>query len=432
MKNRFALLVVFLAWCASLQAAPVRVSGVVVNESHHKPAANVTLELVRAAKGQSTPVAKVKTDAQGKFAFAPQEPGDSEFLLVRSRWQDYTYVVPAYDAKQQLQQMGIEVNPSKVRLAIYDTTRGLVPLTFSAHHLAIESRQGGLKCVERIIVENSSRKTFLGMGERGATLLLNLPAGAKNVRLDENVTDAKLEKRPDGWAVIKPIPPQSYDPRVLVIIHYDMDWPSALPWERKINFSRKVQYPTKFFFVNRTTEDSKLEVTAPKLSKDQVEQLPIEGKMEDRIVNAVGQPSHMPAMAGMAAVTGGGTKPVLSAGDDLNIEIASPVNSLFWGFLGFVVLLCLAIPLVLFKKGKPTAKAPAKIEEPRDTVGVNSGTFTPVTASSGLASSEKAQQLIEKIALLDEALAKGAITEAEHTTSRAALKSELLQQLTSQ
>lgn len=429
MKNRFALLVVFFAWCVSSQAAPVRVSGIAVNESHHRPAANVTLELVRAANGKSTPIAKVKTDAQGRFAFAPQEPGDSEFLLVRSRWQDYTYVVPAYDGKQQLQQMGIEVNPSKVRLAIYDTTHGLVPLAFSAHHLAIESREGGLKCVERIIVENSSRKTFLGMGERGATLLLNLPAGAKNVRLDENVTDAKLEKRPDGWAVIKPIPPQSYDPRVLVIIHYDMDWPSALPWERKINFSRKVQYPTKFFFVNRTTEDSKLEVNAPKLSKDQVEQLPIEGQMQDRIVNAVGQPSHMP---GMAAVTGGDNKPALAAGDDLNIEVTSPVNPLFWGFLGFVVLLCLAIPMVLFKKGKPTAKAPAKIEEPKDTTGVNSGTFTPATASNGLTSSEKAQQLIEKIALLDEAFAKGAITEAEHTASRAALKSELLQQLSSQ
>ncbi len=426
MKNRFALLFVFLLCCASLQAAPVRVSGLVVDETNHRPKPGVTVELVRSSEGKVIPLAKAPTNAQGRFTFAPLEAGDTDIILARVRYQNYTYVVPAFDGPKQLEQLGIKVDPAKVRLAIYETTFGMVPLSFTAHHLAIESRAGGLKCVERIIVENPTRKTFLGMSEGGATLLLNLPAGAKNVRLDESITDAKLEKRPDGWALMKPIPPKSYDARVLVIIHYDMDWPSALPWDRKINFSRKVQYPTKFFFVNRTTADNKLIVTAPKLSADETTQLPIDGKTEDRIVNSVGNPSHMPGVSAEEP------KPALAAGDDLRIEISSPVNPLFWGFLGFVVLLCLAIPLVLLKKGKPTPKSPAKIEEPQEKVGVNSGTFTSTSTSNGLNSNDRAQQLIEKIALLDEAFAKGVVTEEEHSSSRATLKSELLQLLSSQ
>lgn len=404
-------------------AAPVRVAGTVVDETNHRPAAGAIVELMRAAEGGSTPIAKTRADAQGRFAFAPQEASPADILVARSNWKGFVYVMPAFDGPGRLAEMDMKVDPAKVRLAVFESTKEIVPLTFTTHHLAIESKAGGLECVERIVVNNPTRKTFLGLGKNSATILLDLPSGAKNVRFDSEVTNGAIEKRPDGWAVVKPIPPNIYDQRVLVVINYEMDWPSSLPWQRRVDFSRKVQYPTNFFFVARTADDKKLEVTAPKLGADQDAPLPINGTMETRIVNAIGNPG----MGGQGAA-----KPVLLSGDDLKIQVAAPVNPLFWGFLGFVILLCVAVPLALWKKKTPEDSF-AKIEEPVSPAGVYGGTLQPgqtsVISETHVLDDEAARALIERIAHLDEAFQNGEVEHKEYSTSRANWKAELVQQL---
>ncbi len=404
-------------------AAPVRVSGIVVDETNHRPAAGARVELMRARDGQSTPVAKTRAGANGRFAFPPQEAGAEDILVARSDWQGYVYVTPAFDGPGKLAQMDIKVNPAKVRLAVFDSTKEIVSLSFTTHHLAVESTPGGLKCVERIVVNNPTRKTFLGLGKNSATILLNLPAGAKNVKFDSDVTNGSIEKRPDGWAVVKPIPPNIYDQRVLVVINYDMDWPSSLPWQRHLDFSRKLQYPTNFFFVARETDDKKLEITAPKLSGDQEAPLPMNGAMETRIVNSIGNPG----MGGQGA-----SKPALLAGDDLKIQIAAPVNPLFWGFAGFIILLCLAVPLALWQKKSPAVKN-NNIKEPAAAAGVYGGTLqtgqAPTVGTAGDFDESVARDLIERIATLDEEFKNGKIDAQEYSTSRANWKAELVQQL---
>lgn len=398
-----------------LHASPIKVSGIVVNETAHKPAAGAAVELLRATDGESTVVAQTRANAEGRFSFAPQEVGEKEILVARAEWEGFKYVVPAYDGEGRLEEADFEVNPDNVRLAVFESTTGIVELDFTVHHLAIESRPGGLKCVERIMVENPTRKTFLGVGEGQASLLVNLPEGAKNVEIDPQVTNAKIEKRPDGWAITKPIPPSAYDAQVLVIINYDLDWPSSKPWERQVNLSRKVQYPTKFFFVAREESDNQLEVTSPLLTEDQHAPLNIAGQMETRLINAVGGPMS--------------DKMALSPGDELEIEVASPINSLFWGFLGFVVLLCVAIPLALWKRGTPATKTADKIGEPKGDTGVYGGTLAPSPAAESSAGNRHSQTLIERIVRLDEEFQSGKISETEYSVSRAALKSELVDQL---
>lgn len=399
-----------------LLAAPIGVSGIVVNETAHRPASGAAVELLRATDGESTVITQTRTNAEGRFTFAPQEVGEKEILVVRAEWDGFNYVTPAYDGEGRLEEVDIKVDPQKVRLAVFESTTEIVALDFTVHHLAIESKPGGLKCVERIMVENPTRKTFLGVGEGQASLLINLPEGAKNVEIDPQTTNAKIEKRPDGWAVTKPIPPSAYDPQVLVIINYEMDWPSSKPWERKADLSRKLQYPTKFFFVAREESDNQLEVTSPLLSEDQHAPLNIAGQMETRIINAVGGPMS--------------DKMALNPSDVLEIQVASPVNSLFWGFLGFIVMLCVAIPLALWKRGAPSTKTPGKIGEPKETTGVNGGTFVPSsTDTKVLAEGKSSRNLIERIVLLEEEFKSGEISETEYSISRAALKSELVDQL---
>lgn len=414
MKIRFLCCVVFCLASARAFAAPIRVAGEVFEETNKHAAAGAAVELLKARDGQSTPVAKARADAKGRFAFAPQNVADNELLLVRSNWMGYTYVAPAYDPSGQLmQQMNLKIDPAKVRLVVYQSTTQIVPIDFMTHHLAIESQAGGLKCIERIIVENPTKKTFLGLGKRRATVLLNLPSAAKNVRLDEQIVDATLEKRPDGYAIMKPIPPSAYESRSLIIVNYDMDWPSSLPWQRKVDFSRKVQYPTKFFFVARTAQDKRLEISAPQLSKDQEAPLNINGQSETRLVNAIGQPM--------------GGAPVLKAGDDLKIIVSSPVNPLFWGFLGFVILFCAAVPLALLRRSTPAAPATLKSAEPSEAGSVYARTFatddafefSPVEFSAG------ALGIIERIAALDEEFQGGHLAQREYSLQRGKLKGQV-------
>ena len=426
MKIRFVLfallcLIGSLSRSTPAFAAPVRVAGVVFEETNNHPAPNAVVELLRARDGQSTPIVQVRADALGRFAFAPQNVAAREILVVRTNWTGYTYVAPAFDSTGELsKQTNVKIDPAKVRLSVYKTTTGIVPIGFMAHHLAIESKDGGLKCVERIIVENPTKTTFLGLGTRRATVLLQLPPNAKNVKLDPQVTDAKLEKRGDknsgDYAVIKPIPPSAYEPRSLIIVNYDMDWPSILPWKRTLDFSRKVQYPTKFFFVARKAEEKRLEVTAPLLSAPQEAPLAINGAMETRTVNAIGRP-----MGGEA---------VLKAGDDLKIQISSPVNPLFWGFLGFLILFCLAVPAALLRRSTPRKAATSKIEEPLVAGSVYPRTLVLVAENSGpINFSSETSGLIESIAKLDEEFEKGDLAHEEYSRRRQNLKSQVVEQL---
>jgi len=191
-----------------------------------------------------------------------------------------------------------------------------------------------------------------------------------------------------------------------------MDWPSSLPWQRIVNFTRKVQYPTKFFFVARTADDKRLEITAPKLSKDQEAPLAIGGQMETRTVNAIGRPM--------------GGAPVLKDGDDLVIQVSSPVNPLFWGFLAFLVLFCLAIPFALLRKSTPCAPESSKIEEPAIAGSVYPRTF----ATDGpIEFSAIASGIIERIAGLDVEFGQGKIAETEYSRQRSQLKKQVVEQM---
>ena len=93
-------------------------------------------------------------------------------------------------------------------------------------------------------------------------------------------------------------------------------------------------------FVVREDADKKLKIEAPKLSKDQDAPMSIGGAAQSRIVNSVGRP-----MAGGA--------PALQPGDDLNVKVSLPVESLLWGFMGFVVLLLIAIAATIFARRAP-------------------------------------------------------------------------------
>ncbi len=418
-------------------AAPTVISGTAKNGSApNKPLAGVEVQLIRpATNDKKTPqmtLATTQTDAAGRFKFPAREYSNADPLMANINRGGFDYSSVAFDGGRLLKQVGITVNPQKVELLVFDTSTQPVPIDFQVHHLAISSTKTGIKCIERIVVHNHSKSTFLGVGPRKISVLLDIPKGAKNVKLDPKIADATLIETKDGWGIVKPITPDAYGVSNALILSYNMDWPSQMPWAKKVNLSRKTVYPTKFFFVARTTEDKDLQVTAPKLSPDNPAEVPIDGKTETRLINSIGAPM-MPA---------GGAPPALSANQDLSIEVSKPVSSTFWGFAAMTVALCLFLPVAMIKPKRrngvdvPSRDAKGNFAEPSngalvsEQTSVQGGIFAGSNAfGTDLALTSVSRDLIQKIADLDDLREAGKVADDDYQTRRTAWKTQLIESL---
>lgn len=437
MKPTFLFLAALCSASLAL-AAPTPIAGTVRDgTAGNRPLPNATVQLIRPGdKGAKKVLETVRTDAAGRFVFPAQGWGNDDLLMANVPHQGYDYAAVAYDGGNKLKAVGMTVNPAQVDVSTYDTTTKGVPLQFQVHHLAIKSTETGLNVIERIVVINPSEKTFLGIGPRKISVLLNVPKGAKDVALDPKITDAKLIKTTSGYGIERPITPQAYGARNAIIFSYNMDWPSKLPWAKKIDLSRELNYPTQFFFVARLPDDKNLEVDAPLLGKATDADLPIDGKTETRVVNSIGAP-QMPGMPG-----GDKNDPVLSAGANMHVVIARPVNPLFWAFSAMVIGLIVFLPIAMIKPRRDkSAAVQAKSAEPRAGQGVKlpaSVATSPTLAQNGVSSADngadlaltpQAQALIAQIAQLDDEHEAGRIEAEDYQARRAAWKAQLIDKL---
>jgi hypothetical protein len=432
MKVQSLLFGASFLFATAAAAKPVAISGVVLNGTSGKPLASAPVQLVQPKTGDArTTIGTVTTDASGHFSFPAKDYGAGSLLMVSAKHQGYEYWRIAYDGGNKLQSANIQVNPAKVQLKVYDVSTAAVPIEFQAHHIAIESAPDGIKCVERIVVLNGTKTTFMGIGPRKITVSIELPKGAKDVKLDPKIADAKLFQTSDGWGIEKVIPPDEYTPMGeqvrlpnVIIINYKMDWPSILPWAKKVDLSRTIHYPTKFFFVARTTGDKSLQVTAPKLSPDEEQQLPIDGDMQTRIVNAIGAPM-MPEAA-------------LHPENQLSIQVSKPGNPLIWAFAGLTLAICLFIPIAMTRPKRGLQKI-SNSSEPRPAGIVNVqtsplGGFSDLSIplngfGTQLALTPESQELIERIAELDDRYEAGQLEGAEYQAQRSAWKKQLIESL---
>ena len=419
-------------------AVPTPIAGTVRDGTGgDRPLPGANVQLIRPGdKGDNKVVATTRTDGAGRFQFPAREWGADSLLMASVPHQGYDYLAVAYDGGNKLQKVGMNVNPSKVDVQTFDTTTKNVPLQFQVHHLAINSTDTGLHVIERIVVVNPSQKTFLGIGPRKISILLNVPKGAKDIALDPKITDAKMIQTSSGWGIERPITPQAYGSRNAIIFSYNMDWPSKLPWAKRIDLSRETSYPTQFFFVARLPDDKNLEVEAPLLGQATQTELPIGDKTETRIVNSIGAP-QMPGMPG-----GEKNDPVVPADKMMKVVIARPVNPLFWAFTAMTIGLCVFLPVAMIKPrrdktaGVASDKSTLKSAEPRAGKRVKLPASSPVTVDAsvgangnGVALSTEARALVAQIAQLDDEHEAGRIADADYQAQRAAWKEALIQTL---
>ena len=413
-------------------AAPTEISGIARDGSNkNTPVPGALIQLVRPQKdAKPVLVGTTRTNASGIFRFPAREYGKDDLLFVNTSRKGFDYSAIAFDGGQKLKAVNINVDPSHIQLKTFDTTNRLdaAPLGFQVHHLAITSTPTGLHCIERIVVENPSNFTYVGVGERKISVLLNVPKAAQNVKLDPKITDATLLQTKDGWGVSMPIMPNAFlaampfNSANAIIFSYDVAWPSSLPWAKNVDLSREAIYPTKFFFVARETGDKELQVSAPKLGAEQSQELPIGDKMETRLINAVGASPGMPGAASNV--------PAVPAGQQLQIGISRPVSGLFWGFAGLVGALCLFLPLALLKPKRAERREKESVSSHTSTRSAESAAFAPLNGFAVAPNlSPSGRELVQKIADLDDAFEAGQLDEATYGSQRAAWKKQLIDSL---
>lgn len=384
-------------------------AGIVTNGTTGHPVAGATVELVRPGLGnriKEKVVQTTRTSATGGFRFSLAPGHQEHLLLARVVWQNYAYESIAYVNSQHASALNFTRDPLHLEVPVYDVSSTDPGLRYQAYHVAIESNQGGLDCTESILVQNPSRKTFVGETHDHRTLRLKLPAGAQDVKLGPKTKDASLMKEGADYRVAKVIPPSADQNLCFIELKYHMPW-AGMPWARSIDLSHPVVYPTGFFFVARPEKESALKVTGAGLSADEVTPLPMGDQTETRIVNTAGQ-AH-------------GSQ-VLQPGTIMPVFVSRKANPLFWGFLAFLVVLCGALPLVLRQTGSSTNSSvlPAKRTEPAASVAA----LSRVTSGD-----DKASLLAQQIAQLDDRLQAGTLSADEHQQQRSALKQELVQLL---
>lgn len=428
-----ALLTTLLLAASTVHAAPVVIAGIARDGSHEKaPLANAPVQLLVLRDGDKrVPIDETRTDANGRFTFKARELNDKDLLFANISHGNFDYWNVAYDGGNRLKQVGINVDPGKVEMLVFDTTTqpGRAPLDFQVHHLAIKSTPTGVHVIERIVVENPSKVTYLGFGQRRISVLLNLPSGAKNINLDSKSKDkeSQLVQTKDGWGIVKPIMPNAYgEPRMFnaIIVSYDVPWPSRLPWAKTVDLSREIAYPTRFFFVARETGDKELKVDAPALGPETKQSFQGNGgATQTRLVNMVGAP-----MAPAGAPDAMPVKP----GQTMDVKISRPVSNLFWGFAGLVGAMCLFLPVALLKPKRAERSHGQSVSSHTSARGSENGDFVPLNGfavAPTLTSSSR--DLVQRIADLDDAFEAKQIDEATYQAQRAAWKKQLIDSLAS-
>jgi hypothetical protein len=153
--------------------------------------------------GSFVPVAVATTDSDGQFAFRdlPIEPG--LIYLPGVNHLGIHYPGPRVRLTQG-------DAPARVRLIAFETSASPSPLVCRRHALEVMPGEGFLEVTETLLIDNSSRSTFIGqaVGDRPpVTLRLSLPEGIERVTFDREFHGRNFHLHEGGLISELPWPP---------------------------------------------------------------------------------------------------------------------------------------------------------------------------------------------------------------------------------
>ncbi len=212
------ILLAFTFRIANAQSNSGKIEGHVVNASQGAPAnsaANLTITLLAATATATTPITTtVRSDASGKFIFANLDAQTSTRYLLATQYAgiDYYSDVFSFAANQTT------LPPT---LTIRETTEDASAARVQQTHFIISVGARALNVAQIIIAQNATDRVYIGKpltGPHRATLALPLLAGARNIQFSDADADATTRRDADALTYTLPFYPGSNQ----IVFTYDL------------------------------------------------------------------------------------------------------------------------------------------------------------------------------------------------------------------
>ena len=223
-----ACLLLFVALTPALAQQKTDVSGVALNLTAGKPAAGLTVSLMRADRGHTT-VATAKTDADGRFRFPDVEaPAPPSMLLVQAERGGVRYSQPV-------------MSSAPVELRVYDTGAPASAIQVADRAVILQPSRGKLMVNEMYMIRNDSAPPA-AYAPGGGGFRFAVPEGAERT----------LQVHGEGAAGMS-IPLQAErDPKDKSVHTID---PVFKPGENRLEISYALDYPGSLVFEGRAVQE---------------------------------------------------------------------------------------------------------------------------------------------------------------------------------
>ena len=371
---------------AGLQAQG-RIQGQVLNETLHRPVANLEVRLL-SPKGGMQEVATAMTDRDGRFFFGPEKIDPSAFYLVETRFQDVNYHAPApFDP----------TGAATINLTVDESTRSDPGLRVQTLRILIRAEGTKIRVRKDYMVRNSSNppRTFadpegtfrfgLPPERSGATVAVT---GLMNMPLPQTV---EAGKKPGEFFIRYPIKPGT----TTVSVDYGADYtPAGLELGERAAYP--IDHTEMYVSPANLAVDSSLFKPAGVDSANSIQKFEAE---------SVGRGVEL-----MARLSGEAAPPSTSQVEQGEVEVKVLPNSMTR--LGVPLLFCFLL-MLFWALGVRVAKEWPRLQAERG--------VSPEQKQLGA----KAEALLNSIADLDELFASRKIPETRYWKERLELKARL-------
>jgi hypothetical protein len=317
------------------QAAFGAIDGTVINKTTGKPAANITVTLVKPGQGGMRTLGTTVSDATGHFSFAKDEPGGGPQLLQA-----------AFDGVNYNKLLTPVSPTSGVQLEIFDSTNSPSVVQSAQQFMVLEPDASRIMVDQTVIFQNQSTTTF--NNEQTGAFRFYLPRAA-NGQVKVSV------QGPQGM----PLPraaEKTDQPDV-----FKIDYP-VKPGETQFEINYLIPAGSPFTFRGRVVDMKglnlgPLRLIAPSgvtLTSNDVQNIGVEPKTQATIYN-VKVPSFSVDIAGTGSLHPPDTSDSTSAPDpdSPSVEQAVPQIYQHLPWLAAIALGILALGLVVLYRTSP-------------------------------------------------------------------------------
>ena len=214
-----------------------------IQKGEGSPVAGATVQIHVIRGNDELPGGTATTDAQGRYRFTGLQAQADLAYYVAIEYQG------AFYTEGPLQASGDQIQRD---VTVYDVGNDISSVSVSNHHVIVEHQQDGLHVTEILIFQNSGKTAFLGVGSEhaeNAGMRIGLPASVKKYEPGMGADEQSTVLKGRDLSSLRPIPPGMHP----------FSFSYLVPLSAHVDFSHRFYYPTGSFEVMFDDPSLKLE-----------------------------------------------------------------------------------------------------------------------------------------------------------------------------